>query len=172
MKRLLLSTTVAGRMMLPAATFLPLAPLAILAACANSGTPVTVQSVSQDVTLIATGLNNALSAPSVTALIPAATLPKIQQALSDLNSLATQVAASPSAAAQKGSVAVIEQDVNTIVSALAGLPGLPPNVSTILTAATVLLPVIEVAVGLVVPAGAATAAMTPDAARMHLAAGR
>jgi len=51
-------------------------------------------------------------------------------------------------------VQIVERDVNTIVGALAGLPNLPPNVSTILTAATVLLPVLEASVGIVAPAAA------------------
>jgi len=146
-----------------------------LAGCSSSTTgtvpPVTLQSVANDVNLLATGLNNALSQPSVVALIPPTIEPKIQAALADLTSLASTVAASASSGATQASVTTVENDVNTIVAALAGLP-LPPPAPTILTAAEVLLPVIEAAVGLVVPPSAAVGGMTPDEARIHLAAGK
>jgi len=146
-----------------------------LAGCSSSTTGtvplVTLQTVANDVSLLATGLNNALSQPSVVALIPPTIEPNIKVALDDLTSLASTIAASTSAGATKASVTTVENDVNTIVAALAGLP-LPPPTPTILTAAEVLLPVIEAAVGLVVPPSAAVGGMTPDEARIHLAAGK
>jgi hypothetical protein len=146
-----------------------------LAGCSSSTTgtvpPVTLQTVANDVSLLATGLNNALSQPSVVALIPPTIEPQIKAVLNDLTSVAGTVGSSTSASAAKASVTTVENDVNTIVAALAGLP-LPPPAPTILTAAEVLLPVVEAAVGLVVPASAASGAMTADEARMHLAAGK
>ena len=144
-----------------------------LAGCSSSTstTPTTLQTVANDVSLLATGLNNALSQPSVLALIPPTIEPNISAALADLTTLATTVANSTSSTATQASVTTVENDVNTIVAALAGLP-LPPPAPTILTAAEVLLPVIEAAVGLVVPPSAAVGGMTPDEARIHLAAGK
>ena len=52
---------------------------------------------------------------------------------------------------------------------LAAVPGRLGCLRNALTAAQVLLPVIESLVGITVPAGAAPAGMTPDAARAYLA---
>ena len=145
--------------------------VASLAACSSTTTPVTVQSVANDVNLIATGLNNALSQPSVVAVIPAATMTQIETALAELTKLSADVAAAPSATAAKGTVAVVEADVNAIVASLAGLP-LPPPAPMILEAANIILPVVEVAIGIAAPASAASHAMNADVARMHLAAGK
>ena len=144
-----------------------------LAGCSSSPstTTTTLLTVANDVSLLATGLNNALSQPAVVALIPPTIEPKIQAALDDLTNLAVTVAKSTSSTATQASVTTVENDVNTIVAALAGLP-LPPPAPTILTAAEVLLPVIEAAVGLLVPPSAAVGGMTPDEARIHLAAGK
>jgi hypothetical protein len=65
----------------------------------------------------------------------------------------------------------VENDVNAIVKAASAIPGPPAQVTVALTAAQVLLPVIEAAVNMVVPASAAAAnAMTPDVARLVLKA--
>jgi len=153
-----------------------IASLAMLAACStNPGAPsVTLQLVATDISTIATGLNTALNNPAVVAAIPGGVLPaKVSEALTDLMTVSQAAAAAPDAAAMKGSVSIVESDVNVIVGALAGLK-LPPPAPTILLAATVLLPAIEVAVGIVVPASASasTSKMSPDAARVHLKSGK
>jgi len=136
----------------------------------SSGSSVTEASVANDISLIANGFNNALSQPAVVAVIPPAVLPKIQAALADLMTVAAAVKADPASAMSKGTVATVEADVNTIVGALAGLD-LPPPAPTILAAATVLLPVIEAAVGIAVPAAAHKSTMGVEAARAHLSSG-
>jgi hypothetical protein len=68
---------------------------------------------------------------------------------------------------------VIEADVNALVASLAGLP-LPPPAPTVLQAAEVLLPVVEAAVGLILPQPPVTAraAMTAAEARLVLKGAR
>jgi len=146
-----------------------------LTACTTATAPVTLQSVAVDISLISTSFNTALSNPAVAAAINIP--PTVKTALEDLTTVANAAASAPDAAAMKGSVQIVERDVNTIVGALAGLPNLPPNVSTILTAATVLLPVLEASVGIVAPAAApgtaaAAGSMSPATARAHLTTGR
>lgn len=148
---------------IPAAAVLP------IVACSTT-TPVTEASVANDISLIATSLNNALSQPAVVAVIPATTLPKVQAALADLMTVTAAIKADPTSALSKGTVTSVETDVNTIDVALSGLP-LPKDASTILQAAVVLLPVIEAAVGIVVPAAASKGDMSVDEARAHLIAG-
>jgi hypothetical protein len=147
----------------------------ILAACSTTA-PVNLQSVANDIALIATSFNTGLNNPAVVKAIPGGLPASVTAALTDLQLVATAAANAPDATAMKGSVVIVERDVQTIVGALAGLPNLPANVSTILTAATVLLPVLEAAVGIVAPAPAGTSAavggMSPGAARVHLMTGK
>jgi hypothetical protein len=140
----------------------------VLVACSSTA-PLTEAKVAEDINLIANGFNNALSQPAVTAVIPAKVLPKIQAALADLMIVAAAVKADPASAMSKPTVAEVESDVNTIVGALAGLT-LPPPAPTILAAATVLLPVIEASVGIVIT-GAPHSSMSATEARAHLASG-
>ena len=56
--------------------------------------------------------------------------------------------------------------INAVVGDVAAIPGLPASATDVLTAARVLLPVIETAAGIPVQAGAGS--MTPDEARLVL----
>lgn len=153
--------------------FASIAVILTLAGCATTA-PVNLQTVATDIGLISTSFNTALSSPAVAQAVNIP--PAVTMALADLTTVANAAASAPDAAAMKVDVAAVERDVNTIVGALAGLPNLPPNVSTILSAAVVLLPVIEASVGIVAPAAtgtsAAAGAMSPATARMHLTNGR
>ena len=131
---------------------------------------VSPASVANDISLIANGIANAINNPSVQSLIPPATLPKVQQAVADLQSLSSQIAADPSAQLTKANVTQIESLVNDIVADVSGLP-LPAPWPTILTAAQVLLPTVEAAVGIVVPASAHHGGMSTATARGHLKTG-
>jgi len=64
-------------------------------------------------------------------------------------------------------VSRVEADVNAVIAVLAGLP-LPAPLPTVLEAASVLLPIIEAAVGMTTLVGITPATMTPRQARAAL----
>lgn len=151
-------------------------PAAVIAACSNGTTQPTVslQTVATDIMLISTSLNTAFSSPQVQAAIKLP--PAVTVALADLQSVAGAAANATDAASMQVTVQTVANDVNTIVSAASVLPGLPTNISTILTAAAVLLPVLEAAVGTVVQSvnpivAPNVATMTPATARKSLSTG-
>lgn len=136
-----------------------------LASCTPSQLQSTLKQAASDASIIATGLKNALPQLAAIQGMPAGTIAKAGVLVSDIQSVAAAINASTSASAALPSVQQLEADVNTLVSTLASFP-LPPPVSTILQATSVLLPVIEIAVGLAVTPHAGT--MTPDEARAVL----
>lgn len=89
------------------------------------------------------------------------------QAIVGLQSAADAVATADTLAAARPIVVRIASDVSAVISALSAVE-LPEALSRALQAAAVLLPIIEAAVGLAAPAGAATSAMTPAQARAAL----
>lgn len=140
--------------------------LNLLAGCASS---VSLATVATDAHTITAGLQGALTSPAVVSFIPPGSQPAINQALADLATISSTLSSASSAAAAEPSVAQIEADVNAIINAVAGL-NLPAPVPMVLSAAAVLLPVIEAAVGLPAPASASAGGLTPDEARLVLTA--
>jgi hypothetical protein len=141
-----------------------------LAACAG----VSLQTVASDVSIIADGMKGvlvqlgALSIPGLTPQLMA----QIGGYVADLQSVAAVISGTSSVDAAKPLVAQVETLVNAIVGALAVLP-LPPPISTALQAAAILLPVIEMALGMVTGQPKAKAgAMSADQARMVLRGAR
>lgn len=138
--------------------------------CANANQ--IAATVAIDASTIATGLQGALANIS-TLNISGLTADKLQTvglALAGLKSVATALALATTNAQAQPLVQQMETDLNAIVGALAALP-LPPQISVALQAAAILLPVIEAAIGMVLPpptAPATSAAMTPDQARLIL----
>lgn len=120
----------------------------------------TVAQVSADVSLVAGGLQNALTALSAVPNlnIPTDTLNIAQASLSGLKTAAASIAGASSPAAAQPMVQQVETYVNTFVGAVSAVPGIPDNVRAYLQAANVLLPVIEVAVNMAVPPPPADAA--------------
>jgi hypothetical protein len=152
-------------------SILAVTPLAALAACAGQSADQTIATVAADANTIAGGLQGVLAqlGPlNVPGLTPSV-ISTVGVAVSQIQTVAASISGVTSAAAAQPLVQKIETYLNTIVAALAGLP-LPPPVSTALQAAAILLPIIEVAVGLVVQqaAKAAPGAISPDEARMIL----
>ena len=154
-----------------------LAPLA-LAACNNPAQIDTVlATVVADAQTIAGGLQGmlpqlgALNLPGLTPAVMAI----VGSAVADLQGVATSLQSVSAVASAQPLVQKIESYVNVIVSTLAALP-LPPPISTILVAASVLLPVLESTVGLIVnsltpaTAKAAGSTMTAPTARLILKA--
>ncbi len=121
-----------------------------------------------DVSLIANGVGSLL--PQIAALtgLSAAAITTIQQAITAIKSIADQIKGISSTADAQPLVQRIESYLNTIVGALAVLP-LPPPISVILQAATVLLPIVEALVGMLVTAKPMAGTMSPDSARLILA---
>lgn len=128
--------------------------------CAGSSdVPVSVVS---DAGLIAAGLAGAFKDVSA---VPGA----VVAALTDLASAAEALADADTIAFAQPMVLRIEADMNALVAAVGALP-LPANAASAIQAAQVLLTVIEAGVNLLVTASAAPGAMTPQQARLVLAA--
>ena len=154
------------RAVLGATVFAPVA----LAGCATlSGNPNQIAAqVLNDANLIASGLANALPGLQASKVVPAPVMAQAQALVGKIQASAASMSATISKNSAQPIVTQIEQDVNSFAALLAGLP-LPPPYAQVVQAAVVLLPVIEIGVGLAVPAGASHA-MTPAEARLVLKA--
>lgn len=163
--------TLSRRAALQRGLMLACAPIA-LAGCATltgrTAATIAAQVVS-DAQTIATGLSGVLPALTALRTIPAATASSVSTLLSEAIGVAKSISSGMTASAAQPLVKQIEGDVNAAVQALAVLP-LPPSIESVLLAAQVLLPVVESAVGLAVPAGAVKGGMTPAQARAVLKA--
>lgn len=148
-------------------------------ACTNtSGTtssiPIATVSaqVASDVGLIATGLTNALPGLQASGAVSPSAVTKVSQAVGQIQTLANAVTTGTPIAQGQSTLQQIETLLNTIVSALAGM-SLPAPFGPALSAASVLLPVAEIGVGIAVSAvnnnAPGAAAMTPAQARVILA---
>lgn len=138
-----------------------------IAACAN-GT-VTLGSFASEADDIATGLAAAAADLRQGNLLSAAQLTQMDNALSAVQAASSAVARAANAEAAQPEVAQLVAGVNAMVAALSEVPSLPAPVPEILTAADVMLPVLEASVGLAVPVAASTTAMTPAEADAILA---
>jgi hypothetical protein len=161
-------------------TFVGLAAASVsaitLAACAAIDPNATPQ---QNLARVVTDVDNivgafAKSLPQIGAVhgISAATLKTVTDAIGNMQVVGKALAdAATSITAAQPLVQQIETDVNAVVDAVAMLP-LPPALSAVFQAAMVLLPIIESAVNLSVPAPVAAkakaAGMSPDEARAIL----
>lgn len=133
--------------------FLVAAPL-FLAACQTT-TPFdqTLAKVVSDVNILATGLKGVLTQLTTTNVLglTSTVLNTITTAISNIQAIAGAIGQVTSIAATQPLIQKIESYVNTVVAALAALP-LPPAIAMALQAASILLPIIETAVGLLVTA--------------------
>lgn len=147
------------------------APVGVgLSGCAQLqglSTPQKISQVAADVAAIADGLAGVLPSLGQVSGIDAGTVAKVGGYVADLQKVAATLAGAGTTAEAQPLVKQVEQFVNAIAGALAGL-ALPPPIGPAITAASVLLPVIEAAVNLAVPAAAPAGAMTPDEARAIL----
>jgi hypothetical protein len=132
---------------------------ALIGCSQSSDVPVTVAS---DAALIAAGLAGAFKDISA---VPGA----VAAVFTDLESAAQALANVDTIASAQSLVQRIETDVNAVVAATGALP-LPATAASAIQAAQVLLAVIEAGVNLVVAASGAREAMTPEQARLVLAA--
>lgn len=142
---------------------------AALAACATTLNPhpgpITPASVAQDVTLISSAFAAVVPQLSAVPGVTPAVTQAVNNAVADLQAVAGAIATADTAAAAKPLVVRVEANVNAVVAVLAGLP-LPAPISSVLHAASILLPIIETAVGIIVPAGAASNDNVVDARKV------
>ena len=148
-----------------------MAPLLAIS-CASQSTA----QIAADVANLAGGVAAAAQTLRNGGMLPAQQQTAVDNAVSALQAAATAVAQATTANAQKSATEQAVEAFNAVTAALAGAKGMPQNVTTILTAAEVLLPTIEALAGLPVTAAASAPEMTPDeastilsseAARLH-----
>jgi len=154
-------------------------PAALLAGCAMDGTTplLTPAQVIDDANNVVQALGSMVTQIAVAqpSLIPDAVVTQIKEYTADaasvLASLSTSTAANSAATALQQVVA----DVEAVLTAISALPGLPVQVTTVTSAASVVLPIIMAFItstlGIIMPAKAAPASgMTVAQARAILSA--
>lgn len=137
-----------------------------LVACASQSPA----QIAQDVANLAGGIAAAAQTMRDGGMLPAAQQVAVDDAVTALQAAATAVAKATTATAQQSATQQAVSAANAVLAALAGVKSLPQNVTTILTAAQVLLPTIEALAGLPVTAAASAISMTPDEASTVLSA--
>lgn len=148
---------------------------ALVAGCAavqgSQNSQQAIAKVAQDVATLAAGYAAVLPKLQGATGIPAGTTAKIVAAIKNLQALSQQLASTASQSQAQSLISTVETDVNAVVDTAAGLP-LPPPIGTIFEAGAVLLPVIEMTIGMVVPASQTAKAqltgISPDMARAIL----
>ena len=134
-----------------------------------------LSAAASDAQTIAAGLSGAMSSLATLKIpgLTATTIGKVQTAIAAIVTVANGLSGATSTNTAQPLVQQLEGDINAVVDALAGLP-LPAEIELPLQAATVLLPLIETAVGMVVSQVTsaakmrATTPMTPAQARALL----
>lgn len=139
-----------------------------LAGCASLGITLTPAQVAQDAASIAGGLAQVVASLGTAAGLSSTDISTIAQWASTAQTAASGVASTLTASQALPFVSQIAVAVNTVVAILAKVTVLPAPIPTILAAAEVLLPVLESAVGIAVPAGAAPGGMSVAQARAVL----
>lgn len=140
-------------------------PAATLAGCASG--PAVAPATINDINLIATALKSLMPQLGLVAGLSTTAIDIATRAIVDLQSAADAVATADTTAAAQPLVVRIASDMSAIIGALSAAE-LPEALSRALQAASVLLPIIEAAVGLAAPAGAGIGTMTPVQARAAL----
>lgn len=152
---------------------LALAGVSTLTACSGiqgSNVPEVVKNIAADAALIATGLAGILPTLSSVGLSPDL-ISKVSGYVSDLQKAASTLAGMPSVGASATTVQQIVGLVNGVVAVL-GVVTLPTGIGAIVSAASILLPILERAVGLTSSRRpVALVGMTPEQARLVLSRG-
>ena len=131
-----------------------------LVACASQSPA----QIAADVANLAGGIAAAAQTLRDGGMLPASQQTAVDDAVSALQAAATAVAKATTTTAQQSATQQAVSAANAVLAALAGVKSLPQNVTTVLTAAQVLLPTIEALAGLPITAAATRTAMTPDEA--------
>lgn len=139
-----------------------------LAACAGVTPAQLASDAVTDLGLIANGFTALLPEVSGITGLSSGAVASIENFLSEAKTTASNVSATITQAAALPVVQQIETYFQEALNLL-GVVSLPAPFSTVITALKVLLPVVEAAVGLTAPVGAAPGGMTPAQARAVLA---
>lgn len=141
---------------------------AMLLGCDSVMTAQTVTSQSvADVDLIANALESVLPALQIVTGLDLAAVNTVTNDVKAIVATATGFVATVSEATGRTIVQQIISDFSALTQALSTIP-MPPQVETVLFAVQVLLPIIELSVGLAVSGLANAPGMTPEAARAVL----
>lgn len=150
------------------------APLA-LAACGTGSTVDPTQAIA-DANTVVNGVAGVyqqfvLSYPNA---VKSDQQDRITAALAAARTALDQLSASASGLTNATNLAAVEKDVNAVLAVLAEIPGLPPQITTAVAMANVLLPLIEAMVGQLQgqapKVATARPGMSADAARLVLKA--
>lgn len=129
-----------------------------------------VAAASSDVTIIANGLGDVLTQLGSLGNIPADVISTVTKAVSGIKAVASSLSGAATETAAQPLVQQIEGYVNAVVSTLAGLSNLLPSPITLaLQGASVLLPVIEGAIGMLTTTAPTASAMRMTSAEARLA---
>lgn len=131
-----------------------------LVSCAGQSTA----QIAADVANLAGGIAAAAQTLRDGGMLPASQQTAVDDAVSALQAAATAVAKATTTTAQQSATQQAVSAANAVLAALAQVKSLPQNVTTVLTAAQVLLPTIEALAGLPVTAALSATSMTPDEA--------
>lgn len=140
-------------------------PAASLVGCVSG--PEIPPAALSDLNLIANALKALMPQLGVVSGLSAAAINTATQAIMDIQTAADAAATADTIVAARPLVIRITTDVNSVVDALSAV-SLPEGFTRTLQAASVLVPIIEAAVGLAIPAGTEAGAMTPPQARAWL----
>lgn len=122
-----------------------------------------------DVSTIAAGLQQVLNNPAVAGLVPVSIMEQANVWLVQLQQAAGSLKLAVTTGGAQDAVHQAEVLINAIVGALSKFP-LPAPIPQILLAATILLPIIEAAVGMLIKPTANVSSMSPEQARITLKA--
>lgn len=147
---------------------LPLALAFLFAGCATIDERQRLSRVAGDVALIADAFTATLPALSQVAGIDPAAMTKIGGHIASLKQLAVALRDANASAVARPLVEQVVTNVQAVIGVLASVQAIPPKIRSILTAATILLPVIQIAVHISIPPAAPTSGMNVDDARTIL----
>ena len=136
-----------------------IAPMLVIS-CAGQSTA----QIAADVANLAGGIAAAAQTLRDGGMLPASQQTAVDDAVSALQAAATAVAKATTTTAQQSATQQVVTAANAVLAALANVKSMPQNVTTVLTAAQVLLPTIEALAGLPVSAAMGATSMTPDEA--------
>ncbi len=146
-----------------------------LSACGLKLSPVVIGVIATDVSIVAAGMQSVLRALTSIPGVPAAIVASVGTYVAGIQSVAAAIASVPAgspATTVADKLKIIEGFVNAIIAALAALAFIPPPISTYLVAASILLPVVEAAAGLVAsmlsPPPSPVPVASPEQARVVL----
>jgi hypothetical protein len=152
-------------------TFLALPMLAVLSACGTTTVAQIAAQITADVDLVAQSLDAQLPALQAALGVNAAAVGAVATEVEQIVAAAAAFAVATSQATGAPIVTQIASDFSALETALAGFT-LPATLQKIITAVSVLLPIIEVGVGLLATPSAAANTMTAAQARAVLLAAR